>query len=92
MNSNHAVWDEPKGCTTPRGWCEIEGLSVTYDGQKPCGFYLVYPSERYPVFAAAYVFKNMHPGYGIAHQQTKKFLKIHRAKQWVERTARSFPR
>jgi hypothetical protein len=83
-------WDEPKGCTTPRGWCYIDGLSLTYDGQKPVGYYLTYPPSSYAggnVLASAYIFRDMPHGYGTGPTRHARFKTVAAAKRWVERTA-----
>lgn len=90
MKASSIKWDEPKGCATPRGWCYIEGLSLTYDGQKACGYYLTYPPSSYGggvVLASAYVFRNMPTGYGTGPTRHGRFKTVAAAKRWVERTA-----
>jgi hypothetical protein len=90
---NKAVrWDEPKGCTTPRGWCYIAGLSMTYDGQKPVGNYVTYPAvrgvrPRAAIHATAYVFRNTPAGYNTGATRHKWCSTVKAAKNWIERTA-----
>jgi hypothetical protein len=79
-------WDEPKGCTTPRGWCYIDGLSITWDGQKPVGFYLMYDDG---VFAKAYIYTDSGNGYTTVGDRCRSgFKTIAAAKRWIEQTAR----
>lgn len=85
-------WDEPKGCSTPRGWCYISGLSMTYDGQKPVGNYIVYPARRAgrrkpAVHATAYVFRDEANGYGTGATKHRWCSTVQAAKRWIERTA-----
>jgi len=91
MSKQAVRWDEPRGCTTPRGWCYIDGLSVTWEGQKPCGFYLTYSnnvSDGKPVFAKAYLFRDMANGHGTIGETCADFKTVTEAKRWVTRTAR----
>jgi hypothetical protein len=90
-NNKKVRWDEPKGATTPRGWCYIDGLSQTWDGHKPVGFYLTYRNEisdGKPVFAKAYVYRDLPGGcIGTGAEQCRDFATVQAAKRWVERIA-----
>lgn len=90
MNTKSAVnWDEPEGCASPRGWCYIDGLSITYDGQKPVGYYLQYDGvrglRRKEIFAKSYLYA--YNNSGTIAESHKYFPTIERAKRWIERNA-----
>lgn len=39
ITTSRVQWDEPAGCTTPRGWLKVDGMCV--------GFYLDYGNGHY---------------------------------------------
>jgi tetrahydromethanopterin S-methyltransferase subunit B len=72
----------------------MRGVSLTYDGQKPVGNYLLYPAvpgvrDRATVHAMAYIFRNMPTGYGTGVTRVASFATITGAKRWIERTAKA---
>jgi hypothetical protein len=95
-NAPRVAWDEPEDCISPRGWCQIDGLSETFDGHKPCGFYLVYNAVRgyrpIEVFAKRYVFTDRNGLLSTEHEACKVFKarksnlreRIACAKRWIE--------
>jgi len=92
-------WDEPDGCTTPRGWVHLlnhPDYQDEYSRHDCCGNYLTYPTTRGPngetVHACAYVMRS-EPLTGNTHTVGNRaawFHGIGEAKRWIEEQVKRY--
>lgn len=96
-------WDEPAGCTSPRGWAYLRNqdnplgdeIAWYFDsGCSCCGNYLEYSETTGPAgerfHAVAYVFRGAANGLSSVPLGATWHQTAEDAKNWIERTVRLF--
>ena len=94
------TWDEPEGCTSPRGWALLNprahpdrnryGFDYLLETSgRACGNYLQYTQERGPagesIHAVAYLFRIAGSGSTSHMLGFAWFFTVADAKAWIER-------
>jgi hypothetical protein len=93
------TWDEPDGCSSPRGWCHVEQghpderkRMFELCGSACVGNYVTYDRDRGPdgetVHACAYLIRMGAGGTSTTCNRSAWFHTVAEAKGWIEDVAR----